>query len=88
MTSFIQELLKRLFTKQPKFFKYIMYLSLVCTFFVGFPAFLQGTEIWEHLPELYKNIVSKTAFYAGLVGTFIAGLTTTTEQKKARNIPD
>lgn len=71
--SFLTELVVRLRTKSPLFFKILQWVSIGVTLVTGVPEFLEYLGV-KNLPEWATLLQSKSAGIAALVGIFLAGL--------------
>ena len=83
---FLAELIARLFGKTPAFFKTVQIITVLVAVITGLPTFLEQVGI--DLPEAWDSIVLKIISVASLVGTFIAQLTLTTQEKEVQKIKD
>jgi hypothetical protein len=72
MIDFLIELVLRLFSKTPNFFKIVRTISIILTVITGLPLFLQESGI--DLPSAWDAIASKIVSIAGVVSAFIASL--------------
>lgn len=70
--QFLKEIVVRLRSKSPLFFKILQYISLATTLIPGIPMFL--TYIGVTLPDFLIVIQDKAIVIAGLVATFLTGL--------------
>jgi len=70
--KYLAELVSRLFSKTPVFFKVIQVLSIVATVVTGLPAILESVGIT--LPSALTALESKVVAIAGLVSLFISSL--------------
>lgn len=71
--QFIIELVVRLKSKSPKFFKIIQHVALAVTLFTGLPEFLESVGV-TNLPEWATFLQSKIAGIIGVVAFILAGL--------------
>jgi len=74
--KFLAELVARLFSKTPVFFKVIQVISVIVTVVTGLPGLLESVNIT--LPPALSVLQSKIAAIAGLVSLFISSLPVTT----------
>ena len=79
--AFLSEIVGRLGSKSPKFFKIIQIIAAIATLVPGIPAFLDYLGIT--LPDFLIAIENKTIAIAGLVATFISGLAVDTKHLEA-----
>jgi vacuolar-type H+-ATPase subunit I/STV1 len=86
MTDFFVELLVRLFSKTPWFFKVVQIISAVALVITGLPQLLvqAGVEI----PEAWTGTLSQVVSIASMVAIFLAQLTTTTKVKEVEKLKD
>jgi len=86
MTDFFVELLVRLFSKTPWFFKVVQIISTVALVITGLPHLLvqAGVEI----PEAWTGTLSQVVSIASMVAIFLAQLTTTTKVKEVEKLKD
>lgn len=84
--EFLLELIKRLFAKTPGFFKVVQILSVITALITGLPLLLANAGIV--LPEPLNALTSQAVAIAALVATFVAQLTATTAEKRAKGIGD
>jgi hypothetical protein len=71
--SFLTELVVRLRSKSPLFFKILQWISIAVTLITGLPEFLTWAGV-QNLPDWFTLLQSKVASIAALVGLFLAGL--------------
>ena len=71
-SNFLAELVQRLFSKNPNFFKWVQAISILVALITGLPAFLETSGI--QLPEAWESISNKAVAIAALVAAFIAQL--------------
>lgn len=71
--SFFAELIGRLFSKTPAFFKVIQVISVIVAIVTGLPAMLAGIPGLV-LPAFIVALESKVISIAGLVSLFISSL--------------
>lgn len=74
--TFIQELLKRLFTKSPLFFKIWTWISTALVLITGIPAFITMLPIGITIPDLFNEGITLAVRYAGM-GVLLMSLLTT-----------
>ncbi len=90
--NFLTELIKRFLSDTPWFFKIVRVLSFVVAIVTGIPEVIesvcQSMEVCITLPDAWSAISSKVISIAAVVSSFIAQLTVTTDQKKAKNLKD
>lgn len=67
---FFQEIMKRLFSKSPKFFKIWQILAASTSAVTGLPGFI--TMLGIQLPPVLLTLENKTVAIAGLMAWFIA----------------
>lgn len=74
--KFLAELVNRLFSKTPTFFKVIQIVSGLTVLIAGLPGFLESLGI--PLPAALTLLESKIVAISGIVSFFIASLPVTT----------
>lgn len=74
--AFFAELVGRLFSKTPAFFKVIQVISTIVSIVTGLPVLLQSVGIT--LPEPFAALENKVIAIAGLVSLFISSLPVST----------
>lgn len=70
--KFFAELVSRLFSKTPAFFKVIQVVSVIVTIVTGLPSLLESFGIT--LPTAFTTLESKAVAIAGVVSLFISSL--------------
>lgn len=70
--NFWLQLIQRLSSDNPKFFKYIMWASLACSAITGIPELLDFFGV--HLTGVWAVLENKSLAVAGLVAALIAKL--------------
>lgn len=70
--NFFAELLQRLFSNNPKFFKYVQAISAIIAVVTGLPAFLESAGI--SLPDWATALESKVTAVAAVITMLIAQL--------------
>jgi len=70
--DFLKELLVRYTKKSPTFFKVLQIIFTIAGFIAGIPFLLETFGIV--LPAAIAALVSKSVFYASVVGVLISGL--------------
>lgn len=70
--NFFAELLQRLFSNNPKFFKYVQAISAIIALVTGLPGFLESAGIV--LPDWATALESKVAAIAAVITMLIAQL--------------
>lgn len=73
--NFLADLVKRLFSKTPKFFTYVKWVLAAVAVITGLPVFLENAGII--LPEAWAGIANKIVSIATAVGAFVAQLAVT-----------
>jgi len=86
LIQFVVELLTRFGAKTPWFFKVVRTVAIIAALITGLPAFLSGAGV--ELPGAIQSIMSTAVSVASLVAAFVAQLTVTSEEKKARALRD
>ncbi len=89
MGDFFVELLLRLFSDKPWFFKVIQIASAVIAVVLLGPdlvAALSGAGV--HLPETWLSFIGKAVGVAGVVSIFIAQLTMKSKDKSDQGLKD
>ena len=86
LTDFVMELIIRLFSKTPWFFKVVRILGIAVGAITGLPVFLASIGI--SIPTAWDAVSSKVIAIAALVGTFIAQMTVTTDVKDKEKLKD
>lgn len=84
--NFLNELLIRLFSSKPWFFKVIQIVSVLTALVTGLPTFLAESGIV--LPEAWEAISSKIVSVAAMVAAFVAQLTVTSDTKNKEGLKD
>lgn len=69
---FLQELVKRLVSKSPKFFKILQWITALTSVITGLPGFLAKLSI--HLPAPWDALANQTVAVAAAVAWLIAKL--------------
>lgn len=86
MQTFIVELLVRLFSKTPWFFKVVQIIGAVALLISGIPQLLAQSGI--DIPDAWTGTVSQIVSIAGFITIIVAQLTTTSEVKKVEHLKD
>lgn len=76
IVKYVAELISRLFSKTPAFFKVIQVVSVLVTIVTGLPTILESVGIT--LPAPFSSLESKVVAIAGLVSLFISSLPVST----------
>lgn len=84
--KFINELLLRLFSDKPWFFKVVQILSVVTALITGLPVWLAESGVV--LPDAWQALSSQVVSVAAAVAAFIAQLTVTGEFKVKEGLKD
>lgn len=82
--NIIIDLLRRLFSKTPKFFTYAKWILAVIAIITGLPAFLESSGVV--LPDGINAIADKVIAIAAAVGAIISQLTVTEDKVKDLSI--
>lgn len=84
--KFLMEIVARFFSKTPKFFKILRWLGIAVAIITGLPEFLiaQGVD----LPAPLDAVANQVVAIAAVVGSLIAQLTATIEEKQTKNLSD
>jgi len=86
MSDFIVELLVRVFSKTPWFFKVVQIISAVALVVSGLPQLLAQAGV--SIPDAWIGTVSQVVSIASMVAIFLAQLTTTTKVKAEEKLKD
>jgi len=86
MSDFIVELLVRLFSKTPWFFRVVQIISTVALLVSGIPQLLAQSGVT--IPAAWTGTVSQVVSIASVVSIFLAQLTTTTKVKEVEKLKD
>ena len=86
ITDFIVELLVRLFSKTPWFFKVVQIISAIALIVSGLPQLLAQAGV--SIPDAWIGTVSQVVSIASMVAIFLAQLTTTTKVKAEEKLKD
>ena len=86
MQTFVNELLIRLFSDKPHFFKIIQLIGVLAAMVTGIPALLLEYDFV--LPEAFQVIANQTMAVASMVAAFVAQLTVTAKTKKKQGLED
>lgn len=86
MSDFIVELLVRVFSKTPWFFKVVQIISAVALVVSGLPQLLAKSGV--SIPDAWTGTVSQIVSIASMVAIFLAQLTTTTKVKAEESLRD
>lgn len=86
MSDFIVELLVRVFSKTPWFFKVVQIISAVALVVSGLPQLLAQSGV--NIPEAWTGTVAQIVSIASMVAIFLAQLTTTTKVKEVEKLRD
>ena len=86
MSDYIVELLVRLFSKTPWFFKVVQIISSIALMITGLPQLLAQAGV--EIPEAWTGTVSQVVSIASMVAIFLAQLTTTTQVKTVEKLRD
>ncbi|HMR88497.1 MAG TPA: hypothetical protein PKD51_10100 [Saprospiraceae bacterium] len=86
MTDFFVEVLIRLFSKTPWFFKVVQIISTVALLITGLPQLLDQAGVV--IPEAWTGTVSQVVSISSIVAIFLAQLTTTTKVKEVEKLKD
>jgi hypothetical protein len=84
--DFFAELILRLFSKTPHFFKVIKIISVILAAITGLPSALMSIGL--DLPDVWDNVILKAVSAASVGAFFVAQLTVTTKVKQSENLPD
>jgi hypothetical protein len=86
LTDFLLELLIRLFSDTPWFFKVIRIIGTVVAVITGLPLLLANAGV--DLPDAVDAIANQVVSIAAIVGTIVAQMTATSEAKKSEHLKD
>lgn len=86
MTDFIIEILVRLFSKTPWFFRVVQIISSVALLITGLPQLLAQSGV--NIPEAWTGTVSQVVSIASFVAILMAQLTTTSKVKEVEKLKD
>jgi hypothetical protein len=86
LTDFMLELIIRLFSDTPWFFKVIRIIGSAVAVITGLPVLLSNAGI--DLPDAIDAISSQVVAIAAIVGTIVSQLTVTTATKKHEHLKD
>jgi hypothetical protein len=78
--EFLTDVLVRLFSKTPYFFKIVRTIGIVLATITGLPIFL--TEVGINLPDAWDMVTNKIVAYASLVAAFVAQLAKEEEEEE------
>lgn len=84
--NFLNELLLRLFSSKPWFFKVVQIISIATALITGLPEWLADSGVI--LPDAWAAISSKVVSIAATVAAFVAQLTVTSDFKKTEGLKD
>ncbi len=84
--NFLNELIIRLFSDKPWFFKVLQLLSVATAVVTGLPQFLVDSGI--ALPAAWEAISSQVVSVAAMVAAFVSQLTVTDKTKKDNGLKD
>lgn len=82
--NFLNELIIRLFSDKPWFFKVVQVISVITALVTGLPQFLADSGI--SLPETWQSLSSQVVSIAAMVAAFVSQLTVTDKTKKENNL--
>ena len=86
LQKFIIEILVRFVADTPNFFKIVRTVGLVVSSISGIALVINSNS--ELFGEAINTIVVQVIMYAGLVSSFIAQLTATTDAKRKEGLKD
>ena len=86
LTDFLLELIIRLFSDTPWFFKVIRIIGSAVAVITGLPLLLANAGI--DLPDAMDAISNQVVSIAAVVGTIVAQMTVTTDAKKKEHLKD
>jgi hypothetical protein len=86
LQKFIIEILVRFVSDTPNFFKIVRTIGLIVSSISGIALVINSNS--ELFGEAINTIVVQVIMYTGLVSTFIAQLTATTEAKRKEGLKD
>lgn len=84
--NFLNEILLRLFSSKPWFFKVVQGISIATALITGLPEWLSSSGVI--LPEAWMAISSKVVSIAAAVAAFVAQLTVTSDYKAKEGLKD
>lgn len=86
MTDFIVELLVRITSKTPWFFRVVQIISSVALLITGLPQLLEQAGV--DIPEAWTGTFAQIVSIASIVSIFMAQLTTTAKVKQIEKLKD
>lgn len=86
ITDFIVELLVRLTSKTPWFFRVVQIISTISLLITGLPQLLAQAGV--EIPEAWTGTVAQIVSVSSVVSIFLAQLTTTTKVKQIEKLKD
>lgn len=89
MNRFFLELIKRWLTKKPWFFKTVQIVTSVTAVVLLAPQFLTAVqEGGFEIPDTWSSLIQQIVGYALAAQALVVQLTTTSEDKKDKDIKD